>query len=336
MLAALRKRLKNIEAQIAHHRNLRDAAKRENKPAVERMHERKIRGLTAEKERVEDRIRKLSAEGRSTRPDAFKKRVAKARDRENDRLDPKEARKKKGPFWKRSKQATARQEDGPQVPEKPKGVVDPYAKIKISRANAKKLLDYYMRRVRAPLISKKARAYFSARANVCSRVLRGGGGKKIVQLQSQAAASRAMAAKAKVRKDYAMVARLTEQADNMDRQAQALEAREGSEGGEGSDWTPEAAEGTTAPKAGSEGKDVEAPEDGGGEEETEISTSESKPWYKSPVVWIGVAAVAAIAVFARPKGGFKFAVRGPRTASGITFRPGRPGRLKKKTEPAAA
>ncbi len=323
-MTALQKRLKNIEAKIDRQRRLRDDAVKRRQSRLVRIHERRLAALIAEKRKVEERIEEKNkgVEGGRARPKSMK---AQKPPRGKSMKEEKES----GPFWKRVSRTKKRAEAPP--PEKPKGVADPYAQVKITRANAKKLLDYYMRRVKRPLISKKARNYFAARVNECSRVLRGGGGKKIVQLQSQAAAMRAIAAKARVRRDYAAATRLTERADQLDREARGLEAHEGSN--EPNIWTPDAPEGTTAPKAGG-GEDTSTETAEEDESSTDISTtSDDTPWYKSPLVWVGIAAVAGIAIFARPKGGMKFSVRGPKSSSpNVTFRPGRP----KKSKPAAA
>ena len=236
-------------------------------------------------------------------------RLAKVRKSLTERLKKVESKSSKGKAAK-GKAAEGKAAKGKAGEKAPKHISDPYYGVLPTAENAAKLIKHYTKALLKPFLGPAARTYYKARLVQSQRALRAGapGHKSGEGLRSQAERVRAMADRARARRDYAASTRYTENANQLEQQARTADINLPQEDGAPKD------EQYLAPKSGG-GGGSEAPKSGSGEEgdvekDSEESGEGSTPWYKSPIVWVGAVALAAVAVFARPKGKFKLAVRG--------------------------
>ena len=131
---------------------------------------------------------------------------------------------------------------------------------------------------------------------------------RAARLRAQAQQMREMAEMARRRRDYAANKRSLVLAEGLDRQARTAEINQGAEG-----FKPSVPESSEAERVTPESKVEEESREAAREEgvtERGAEGAVEQPWYKRPTVWIGVVALAALVVIARPKGILRVAVRG--------------------------
>lgn len=348
---AVARRIRHLERRIAAAKKGRDEARRKRDRSLAARYARVLKKYERELALLREDIRR----GRAPREDEVKKdEVKKAKKDEAPRRASKVQkawkaadRKKimaRRKYWHRKHEAYVKK-----MWEKTLFSKERVRYEKLARSAARKVfrLTALLRQftaseaqILAALGKKRARGKDAgARPRAGARIRLPAAARARIELKHKAARNmRALAARARARRDYAASQRHEDQAERLEQQARSEQINEGAK--RAVEWSPTTDSEHVAPKAGSRdpegggaperssapeddadggkgGKSSEEPDSGGSEKDTEDSPS--VPLYRRPLVWFaGVVVVGGLIVFSRVrgKGAFKIDVRGSKRSGG--------------------